>query len=85
MKKCLLDFFLNFQNLHKVLKYFERKDGPSRLFVSEILDYKREYLNARKSSVLEHLWTVNMLKCPKDCSNLHGSIFVIFFDHSERK
>ena len=22
---------------------------------------------------------------PKDCLNLHGSIFVIFFDHSEMK
>ena len=27
----------------------------------------------------EHLYTVNMLKGPNDCLNLHGSIFVIFF------
>ena len=33
----------------------------------------------------EHLWTVNMLKAPKHCLNQHGSIFVKFFDHSERK
>ena len=25
----------------------------------------------------EHLFKVNMLKCIKDCLNLHGSIFVI--------
>ena len=33
----------------------------------------------------EDLWTVNMLKGPKDCLNPHGSIFVRFFDYSERK
>ena len=26
-----------------------------------------------------------MVKEPKDWLNLHGSIFVIFFDHSEKK
>ena len=38
-----------------------------------------------KEPVTEHLWTANMLKGPKHCLNLHGRIFVIFFDHSERK
>ena len=33
----------------------------------------------------EDLWTVNMLKGPKDCLNLHVSVFVIYFDYSERK
>ena len=32
-----------------------------------------------KSHESEHLWTVNMLKGPKHCLNLHGSSFVIFF------
>ena len=41
-------------------------------------------LKCLKSYVSEHLWTVNMLKAPKDYLILHGSIFVIFFDHSER-
>ena len=36
-----------------------------------------------KRPVSEHLWTVTMLKCQKDCLKLQGSIFVIFFDHSE--
>ena len=33
----------------------------------------------------EHLRTVNMLKGPKHCINLQGSIFLIFFDQSEKK
>ena len=33
------------------LEYFERKDEPRRLFVSEILDFKKpSYLNAKKSA-----------------------------------
>ena len=46
---------------------------------------KAELLQSLKSSLSEHLWTVNMLKGPKDYFNLHGSIFVRFFDNSERK
>ena len=34
---------------------------------------------------IRSLWTVKMLKGPKDCLNLHGSIFVILFGHSETK
>ena len=44
-----------------------------------------ELLKCLKSLVSEHLWTIKMLKCLKDFLNLQGSIFVIFFDHSERK
>ena len=36
-----------------------------------------------KKPLSQHLWAVNMLKGPKDCLNLHGSIFLRFFDHSE--
>ena len=42
-------------------------------------------LECLKIPVSGHLWTVNMLKGPKHCLNLHGSIFVRFFDHSEKK
>ena len=43
-----------------------------------------------KSSVLVvseilRLFFNNMLKGPKGCLNLHGSVFVIFFDHPESK
>ena len=37
-----------------------------------------------KRPVSEHLWTVNMLKGPKQYLNLRISSFVIFFDHSQR-
>ena len=33
----------------------------------------------------ENLWTVKMLKRPKDCLNLHGKTLVLIFDQSERK
>ena len=46
---------------------------------------KAELLKCWKSPVSEHLSTVNMLKGPKGSLNLHGRIFVIFFDHSEKK
>ena len=38
-----------------------------------------------KKSFSQQLRSVNMLKCPKDCLNLPGSIFVISCDHFERK
>ena len=41
-------------------------------------------LKCLKSPVSEHLWTVNMLKGPKHCLNLHGSTFAIFFEHYKR-
>ena len=38
-----------------------------------------------KKPLSQHLWAAKMLKRPKDCLNLHGSTFVIFFDHSKMK
>ena len=58
---------------------------------SEVINFrnyrleKAGFFKCLKSQVSEHLWTVNMLKCPKDCINLHGCIFAIFFDYLERK
>ena len=46
---------------------------------------KAGLLKSLKSLVLEHRRTVNILKCPKHCLNLHGSIFVMFLGHSEKK
>ena len=46
---------------------------------------KTELLKSPKNPVSEHLWTVNMLKGPKHCLNLHGSVFVIFFDLLSKK
>ena len=39
----------------------------------------------KKPPVSEHLCSVNMLKVPKDWLNMHGSIFAMFFYHSEIK
>ena len=67
------------------MDYFKKKDDFRRLFVSKIINWKSGLLKSLKSSVSAHLWTVNMLKSAKNCLNLHGSMFVIFFDHSETK
>ena len=45
---------------------------------------KAGLLKSLKSSLLEYLWTVNILKGPKHCLNLHRNIFVVFCDHSQR-
>ena len=60
-------------------------------WASQVISYwnyrqeKAELLKSPKNPVSEHLWAVNMLKGRKHCLNPHGSIFVIFFDHSPRK
>ena len=46
---------------------------------------KSDLLKSPKKPVSENLLTVNILKGPKHCLNLHGSIFVIFFDNSQTK
>ena len=46
---------------------------------------KAELLQCPKTHVSEYLWRVNRLKGPKHYLNLNGTIFVISFDHSEKK
>ena len=44
--------------------------------------YRQEnvgFLKCLKIPVSEQLWTVNVLKGLKECLNLHGIIFAIFF------
>ena len=41
-------------------------------------------LNCLKSPASKHPWTVNLLKSPKHCWNLHDTRFMIFFRHSKR-
>ena len=46
-QKIFSDFFSAFTESTSNLKYFEEKDEPQRLFVSEIIDCKmRGYFNA---------------------------------------
>ena len=85
-KKEFSAFFSGFPVSTWNLEYFEIKPEPQRWFFSEIIDWKkRTYLNAQKATKSEHLSVVNILKDPKHWLNLHGSVFVIFFDHSQRK
>ena len=46
---------------------------------------KARLLKCLKRPVSEYFRPVNILKAPKHCLNIHSGIFIIFFDHSERK
>ena len=85
-EKMISEYFSAFPKSTSNLQYFEKK-----IWALEIICFwnyrlqKAGLLKCLKSLVSEHLWTVNMLKGPKDCLILHGSIFVIFFDNSQGK
>ena len=76
---CISEIYVKFRTLCK------------KRWASEIICFwnyrlqKAELLKYPKSHVSKHLWIVKMLKGPKDCLNLHGSILFIFFDHSQTK
>ena len=80
-----MNFFLHFRNLHKNWYTLKKQLSLRFIFFRNYTLQKAGLLKCLKSPVSEHLWTVNMLNGPKDCLNLHGSIFVRFFHHSERK
>ena len=81
--------FLNFSCISRI--YIKLRILLRKIWASEVISYwnyrleKAELLKWTKNSLSEHLWTVNMLKGPKHWLNMHGSIFFIIFDHSERK
>ena len=74
-----------FQNVNKIWNPLEKKMTLLVDFFLQLHTGKSMLLKGLKSPKSEHLWTVNMLKGPKECLNMHGSIFVIIFDHSEKK
>ena len=60
-QKLFAEIFSSFPEFKPKLDYFEKKDEPGRLFVSEIIDYKKRcYLNAQKAAYLN---TYGQLKC----------------------
>ena len=68
------------------MEYLEKKRWASE--VISFWNYRLQIaglLKCLKIPVSEHLWTVNMLKGSKDSLNLHGSNFLFFFGHSEKK
>ena len=61
------------------------KNDDSHFYVfTKLRTAKGVIKNCLTSPILEHCSTVDMLKGPKHCWNLHGSTFVIFSHHSER-
>ena len=82
--KHFVDIFLRFSNLHNFSNILKKKRWVSYLmYFRNYTRQKAWLLEFLKSSVLEHLWTVNMWKRPKHCPNLYGSRFLVFFGHPE--
>ena len=85
-KKIFSQLFSAFSGIYIIFGILWNKRWASEvIFFWNYRLQKAALLQCTKSWVSEHLWTVNMLKGLKHCINLHGSIFVWFFDHSERK
>ena len=84
-QKLFSQFFLNFRNLHKIGILWKKRWVWELIFFWNYRLQKAGLLKCPKNRVSGHLRTVNMLKVPKHSINLHGSIFLIFFDQSERK
>ena len=85
IEKYFLDSFLHLWNMHKLLNTLKERWASEVIFFWNYRLQKAGLLKCLKSPVSQHFWVVNMLKAPKECLNLHGSIFVRFFDDSERK
>ena len=83
-RKIFSEFFSAFLKSAQNFEYFEKKMSSEVICFWSFRLKKAGLLKLLKSPVSEHLWTVNMLKGPKHFLNLHGSILVRFFDHSEK-
>ena len=79
IKKYFLNFFLHFQNLYKIWNTLKKRWALEVICFGNYRLQKGELFKCSKSLKSKHLWTVNMLKCPKQCLYLHGNIFFIFF------
>ena len=76
---CIYQIYINFGIL-----WTNRSGSQAICFWYERLQ-KVGFLKCLKSPSSKHLWAVNMLKGPKDCVDLHCSIFVIFFITLKKK
>ena len=85
-KEIFSQFFSAFSESTGNLEYFEQKRWASETISFWSYRFQKSgLLKCQNNPMSENLWTVNMLKGLKDCLNLHGGNFVIFFDHSETK
>ena len=69
-----------------MLKYFAKKKWASQVisFWNYRLD-KVGLLKCLKGGVPENLWTINILKGPKDCLNVDGGIFFHIFPSLQKE
>ena len=85
IKKHFLNFFLHFWYLHKTSNALKKRKALEFICLWNSRLQKAGLLKCLKSPVSEHYWIVNKLKGPKACLSVHGSVFAIFLDHSEKK
>ena len=84
--KTIFSIFFCISRIYNKLRILSKKR-----WASEVISFwnywlgKAALLKCAQSPVSEHLWKINILNGPKHCLNPHGSIFVISFDHLERK
>ena len=84
-KKDFLNFMFHWWNLHQILNIFQKKMIVIAYLFSKLKTVKTWVDQSVKSVVSEHRLAVNILKGSKHLWNLRESVFIIFFDHSERK
>ena len=83
------NIFWTFFSLSRI--YIKFGTLSKKSWASQVISYwnyrleKAELLKCPKNHISGQLWRANMLKGPKHCLNPHGSSFVIFFDHSEKR
>ena len=73
--------FVKFTSDFKILK---KRSASSVMHFQNYRLRNKWLVKCFKSPVLEQPSTVNMIKCPKHCWNLHGGCFIILFHQSER-
>ena len=62
------------------LEYFEKKDQPHSLSITEINNCKRtSYLSVEKGHLSCNASAANMLTGLKHCSDLQGTTFILLF------
>ena len=85
IKKYFLNFLLHFRNLHEIWNTLKKMLNLGGHLFLKLQIAKSGVTEMPKSLVSELLRIVNMLRGTKHCLSLHGSIFVKFLYHSQKK
>ena len=83
-RKVFSEFFPHIPNLYKISNTLKKRWASDMICFWNDRLQKAGLLKSLKSPVLKYLWTVNISEGPKHCLNLHRSVFVVFFDHSQK-